>query len=188
MYRGILEIQQKLLNAKLTSRRTPFFSSCLIKLPTSSVAISNFFLRKKCQVFQDVEIYFPGDAPTRKWKSPIHRCNAHLENLGISQTKLRYGVGLSVAGSTWTRVTSCHREIVFDPLFSAALMRYSVVFSSPCDWSSKLDEDPWDRPDDERRGLPRGTSVSIPNTMFDRVIFSSIIAKELGKIMPRPSG
>lgn len=47
-------------------------------------------------------------------------------------------------------------------------MRYSVVFSSPCECSSRLEEDPWERAEDEflRRGWPRGTCVSIPNTMF----------------------
>lgn len=55
--------------------------------------------------------------------------------------------------------------MVFDPLFSVALTRYSVVFSSPCDWSSRLDDDPWEIPEDERRGWPRGTSDSIPSTI-----------------------
>lgn len=47
-------------------------------------------------------------------------------------------------------------------------MRYSVVFSSPCECSSRLEEEPWERAEDEflRRGWPRGTCVSIPNTMF----------------------
>ncbi len=47
-------------------------------------------------------------------------------------------------------------------------MRYSVVFSAPCECSSRLEEEPWERAVDEflRRGWPRGTCVSIPNTIF----------------------
>lgn len=71
-----------------------------------------------------------------------------------------------MAGSTCTKVTSCHNEIGLDePVLSTALIRYSNVFSSPWESRARLDWDPWEEARLRERVMdsPRGTCVSWPN-------------------------